>query len=246
MNPSAAMMKPLQIVHIESNYIFFQLCVTAAFLISAWYLYFYTRLSKTPVCGLYPSVNPRAHLHFCSLHLSSLRTKRTKHITFIGKKFPLLTSCHLLCFSFIFKPSHLYPDVQLTFPLHFKTNLPTFYIHHLWISRQATALLFFQKKYLQFTVSRHFYLSFIHLPGILYHFHCNSLFKICLLFNLGRACFDHLSTHAWALNTAVQTEQLVVPLFRMWFDTLKLIKESIFNCINFIEISRVSYHHSHN
>lgn len=147
MNPSAAMMKPLQIVHIESNYNFFQLCVTAAFLISSWYLHFYTRLSKTPVCGLYPSLNLRAHLHFCSLCLSSLHTKRTKHITFIGKKFPLLTSCHLLCFSFIFKPSHLYPDTQLTFPLHFKTNLSThFFIFIIFESVDKPLLCFASRK----------------------------------------------------------------------------------------------------
>lgn len=159
-------MKPLQIVHIGPDYHFVLLCFTAAFQTSVWHLWFYTRMSKAPLCGLYPSLKLSA-----PTELSSLQTKRTKYIILISKKFPLLTSCHLLCFSFIFKPSHLYPDVQLTFPLHFKVNISAhFFIFTIFELVDKSLFCFASRKIIfraYYSVSKHLYLSCIHLLGTL-------------------------------------------------------------------------------
>lgn len=75
------------------------------------------------------------------------RLREQNKLLSLPKRFLFIHLVIYCAISFIVKPSHLYHDVQQTFPLHFKRNLSTyFFIFIIFESIDNTALLCFQKK----------------------------------------------------------------------------------------------------
>lgn len=135
------------------------------------------------------------------------RLREQNKLPSLPKSFLFLHLVIYCAISFIVKPSHLYPDVQLTFPLHFERNLSTYFIFIIFKSIDNTALLSFQKKSSTepTTVSSDTFTSPLHLPPWYSTTSLQLSMENTSSLWLARGCSDHLSAHTWGSNADVPT-----------------------------------------
>lgn len=149
---------------------YFSFALLQLFKISVWYL----QAKQDSSLRFVHITKLQALIYIFVLSVSQVsRLREQNKLLSLPKSFLFIHLVIYCAISFIVKASRLYPDVQLTFPLHFKINLSSyFFIFIIFESIDNTALLPSRKNYLQSLLQclqTLLPLPFFYLLGILPH-----------------------------------------------------------------------------